>query len=120
MDSDPVGIASMARCSRAPRRMIEPLPNWRSICDRVPSIAFKRSNLGSAMESLAPRPEAFHPFYPGFVVGSLEVVGDDVGGYSRGRRGWRQSGGTSFRLSSSACARPLHVQSPHAGLLHSP
>ncbi len=41
--SEPVGIASITNPSREPRRMIAPLPNWRSIWESAPSIAFKRS-----------------------------------------------------------------------------
>src|SRR5688572_21374091 len=51
---EPVGIASIASVSLAPRRMMDPLPNCRSICDSAPSIAFVRSNFGSAMFVFAP------------------------------------------------------------------
>src|SRR3954469_7708049 len=40
---EPVEIALMGTNSFAPRRMIEPLPNWRSICDRAVSAAFSLS-----------------------------------------------------------------------------
>ena len=48
-ESDPVGMNSIGWISRAPIRMIEPLPNCRSIWVRAPSIAFIRSAFGSAM-----------------------------------------------------------------------
>src|SRR5690349_3588715 len=46
---EPVEIASSASVSRWPRRMIAPLPNCRSIWESVPSMAFSRSNFGSAI-----------------------------------------------------------------------
>ena len=37
--SEPVGMTAMACSGRSPRRMIEPLPNWRSICVSAVSTA---------------------------------------------------------------------------------
>ena len=50
---DPVEIAEMAVNSFAPSRMIEPLPNWRSICVNAVSAAF---NLSVGMLAMLPAP----------------------------------------------------------------
>ena len=50
--SEPVGMAAIARVSCWPRRMIAPLPNWRSIWVRAPSSALALSCGGSALEVL--------------------------------------------------------------------
>ena len=47
--SEPVGIAAMPRISCWPRRMMAPLPNWRSIWPRVFSSARTLSRLGGVL-----------------------------------------------------------------------
>src|SRR5579864_2417826 len=49
IEIEPVEMDSIANVSRCPSRMIEPLPNWRSIWVRAVSTAFSRSDRGSAM-----------------------------------------------------------------------
>src|ERR1700730_9219356 len=43
---EPDGMVSMSTFSRLPRRMIEPLPKWRSICESAASRAFDLSMEG--------------------------------------------------------------------------
>ena len=63
--------ASRWGCSRSPgsragpSRMIEPLPNCRSICESAPSTAFRRSNFGSAISSRSLRPRGPGTSFPG-------------------------------------------------------
>src|SRR3954451_19651713 len=69
---DPVGITSIGGRLSSPRRITDPLPNWRSICARAVSSAFSRS-AGAGMSS--PLERALAERRADAVVGGV-VAGD--------------------------------------------
>src|SRR5512136_552247 len=101
---DPVGIMLMFTASWAPRRMIEPLPNCRSICATAVSRALSFSWLysvmvtplswGSGVDGLAVRPHE--------MLGPLLASSQDQ---DRPVRRWRSAEGAPPPLGLSQGAR---------------